>query len=389
MLCDGLKITAPIFDSLKFSKQATKRSLRENIRESVEKMGAVISVFLLRGQSIKEFVHILTYLLKVTFMKTRLLSSFVFLFTSLMVQAQTNVTFNIHHKLGNEAFAMETTANNNIGSTFNFTRLEYYIAEISLIHDGGQETLIEDFYLLIDASEDRSEFLGNLPITNIEAIRFHIGVDEARNHLDPTIYGIAHPLAPQNPSMHWGWAAGYRFGAFEGRSGSTLNQAWELHPLDDDNYFQTEVPLDLAIVDNELIIDLDADYLRAVENIDLDSGPLVHGGYGLAVVSLQNFRDYVFSPSALINSNEEALAINAFKVYPNPGTTKVANIFIATDTEEVYQLQVTNAQGQIVRQLTQVRSNTEIDLGLETAGLYFLSLQQNGKQVMTEKLVIQ
>ena len=46
---DGLKITAPVFDSLKFSKQATKRSLRENIRESVEKTGAVISVFLHRS----------------------------------------------------------------------------------------------------------------------------------------------------------------------------------------------------------------------------------------------------------------------------------------------------------------------------------------------------
>ncbi|MEZ4983607.1 MAG: hypothetical protein R2795_00975 [Saprospiraceae bacterium] len=48
VLSDGLKITAPIFDSLKFSKQATKRSLRENIRESAEKMGVVISVFSLR-----------------------------------------------------------------------------------------------------------------------------------------------------------------------------------------------------------------------------------------------------------------------------------------------------------------------------------------------------
>ncbi|MEZ4988630.1 MAG: hypothetical protein R2795_27025 [Saprospiraceae bacterium] len=47
-ISDGLKITAPIFDSLKFSKQATKRSLRENIRESAEKMGVVISVFSLR-----------------------------------------------------------------------------------------------------------------------------------------------------------------------------------------------------------------------------------------------------------------------------------------------------------------------------------------------------
>ncbi|MEZ4985826.1 MAG: hypothetical protein R2795_12465 [Saprospiraceae bacterium] len=50
LLGDGLKITAPVFDSLKFFKQATKRSLRENIRESVEKMGVVISVFSLGGQ---------------------------------------------------------------------------------------------------------------------------------------------------------------------------------------------------------------------------------------------------------------------------------------------------------------------------------------------------
>ncbi|WP_020537433.1 MbnP family protein [Lewinella cohaerens] len=320
-------------------------------------------------------------------MKTHLL--FVFLLASLMTQAQINVTLNIHHKLGDEAFAMETSATNNIGSTFYYSRLDYYIAEISLIHDDGQETMIEDLYMLVDATEETSEFLGNLDITNIEAIRFHIGVDEAKNHLDPTIYHSSHPLAPQNPSMHWGWVSGYRFGAFEGRSGSALNQTWELHPLDDDNYFQTEVPLDLAITGDELTIDLDANYVRAVEDIDLDSGPLIHGGYGLAVVSLHNFRDYVFTPSALINSNEEALAINAFKVYPNPGTTKAANIFIATDTDEVYQLQVTNAQGQLVRQMAQVHSNNEIDLGLKTAGLYFLSLQQNGKVVMTERLVIQ
>jgi hypothetical protein len=340
-------------------------------------------------KNLPKFVEYFKLIIKVIFMKTRLLSLFAFLFTSMMVQTQTNVTLNIHHKLGDDAFAMETSVINNVGSTFDYTRLEYYIAEISLIHDGGQETMIEDRYLLVDATAATSEFLGNLAVSDIEAIRFHIGVDQARNHLDPTTYDSSHPLAPQLPSMHWGWAAGYRFGAFEGRSGSTLNQNWEIHALEDDNYFMTEVALELAIVNNELTIDLDADYIRAVENINLNSGPITHGGSGEAKVSLRNFRDYVFSPSSLINSSEEALAINAFKVYPNPGTTKAANIFIATDTDEVYQLQVTNAQGQLVRQMTQVRSNNEIDLGLKTAGLYFLSLQQNGKVVMTERLVIQ
>lgn len=322
-------------------------------------------------------------------MKARLLSLFVLLLAGIILQAQTSVTLNIHHKLGEEAFAMETSVTNNVGSTFDYTRLEYYIAEISLIHDGGQETMIEDRYMLVDATEETSEFLGDLAITNIEAIRFHIGVDEGRNHSDPTTYHSSHPLSPQFPSMHWGWVSGYRFGAFEGNSGTNMNQIWQIHALEDENYFQTEVALDLAIVNNELIIDLDADYIRAMEDISLNSGPITHGGYGEAKKSLRNFQDYVFTAASLVNSNEEALAINAFKVYPNPGSVKAANIFVATDTDEVYQLQVTNAQGQLVRQLAQVRSNTEVDLGLETAGLYFLSLQQNGKVVMTEKLVIQ
>jgi hypothetical protein len=49
LIGDGIKIADPIFDSLKFSKRVTKRSLRENIRESLEKMGSVISVKLLGG----------------------------------------------------------------------------------------------------------------------------------------------------------------------------------------------------------------------------------------------------------------------------------------------------------------------------------------------------
>jgi hypothetical protein len=46
-LSDGIKRTDPIFDSLTFSKQVTKKSLRENICESLKKMGSVISVKLL------------------------------------------------------------------------------------------------------------------------------------------------------------------------------------------------------------------------------------------------------------------------------------------------------------------------------------------------------
>lgn len=322
-------------------------------------------------------------------MKTSLLHLLVLLFFATTAIAQTNVTFNIHHKLGDNDFAMETEVTNNIGNNFDFTRLEYYIAEISLIHDGGQETIIEERYMLVEATEVTTEYLGEYAITDLEAIRFHVGVNEGNNHTDPTTYHSSHPLSPQLPSMHWGWASGYRFGAFEGNSGDGLNQLWQIHALEDENYFQTEIALELSATSNELVIDLDADYIRALENIDLSSGPITHGGYGDAKTSLQNFQEFVFSPSSVINNSEEPLAPNAFQVYPNPGSTDGTSIYLTAETEETYQLTVTNAQGQMVRQLAAVRSNTEIELVLETAGLYFLNLYQQGEVVITKKLVIQ
>ena len=56
------------------------------------------------------------------------------------VFGQSQVLFNIHHKLASEQFELEKIADNNINTPFKLTRLEYYISEISLIHDGGQET---------------------------------------------------------------------------------------------------------------------------------------------------------------------------------------------------------------------------------------------------------
>ena len=322
-------------------------------------------------------------------MRTSLLTICLFLFGSLFLFSQTNITLNIHHKLGDADFAMGTEVVNNIESNFDFTRLEYYIAEISLIHDGGQETNVENIYMLVDANEETSQALGELAITNVEAIRFHVGVDEANNHADPAGFGNGHPLAPQFPSMHWGWAAGYRFGAFEGNSGTSMNQTWQIHALEDENYFQTEVALELAADNGELVIDLDADYIRSMEDINLNSGPITHGGFGEAITALRNFQEHVFTASDLVSNNEDVQIVRNVKLYPNPSTTQRSSLYISTDTEELYQLTITNAQGQVITQMDQVSSNTEINLTLATAGVYFVSLQQNGKTLRAERLVIQ
>ena len=78
-------------------------------------------------------------------------------------------------------------------------------------------------------------FLGSHDITTLESVRFGVGRSE-HNHLDPSAYPGDHPLAPQLPSMHWGWASRYfhRFG-MEGWAGEGFLKlqihAWEISTI--------------------------------------------------------------------------------------------------------------------------------------------------------------
>lgn len=319
-------------------------------------------------------------------MKKSLLIAISFLMFSMSSYAQNNVQFKINHKLGDADFAMETGAKNNIDHDFEVTRLEYYISEISITHDGGTETTIEDLWILVDANEATQVDLGDHDISTVEKVSFSTGVDPDHNHLDPASYQASHPLAPKFPSMHWGWAAGYRFVAFEGNGGSAFNQLFQLHGLEDDNYFQTEIELDVTADNNEILINLDADYARALEDISVNSGVIVHGGYGEAKQCLENFRDYVFSPASETTSTIDFSEVSKFEVFPNPanGNTTIA---LEATQDLNYEVTVTDILGKQILFFDEVRSNSTIDLELSGAGFYFINLIKEGHPVITKKLI--
>jgi len=102
--------------------------------------------------------------------------------------AQKDVYFKINHLLDGNSFDFNQTATNNGGlsgtSDYQVSRLEYYIAEITLKHDTGQTTLIPNKWILVDPSSTTNEFLGNYDISNLESITFGIGVEFDVNHDD-------------------------------------------------------------------------------------------------------------------------------------------------------------------------------------------------------------
>jgi hypothetical protein len=320
-------------------------------------------------------------------MKKFILLLITFCTLNVYVFAQNNVQLNIHHKLNGEDFEMNMASSNNIDHNFNVTRMEYYISEISIIHDGGTETGIKDFWILANASASTQIDLGDHPIDAVEAIHFHIGVDPDHNHLDPSSWPAGHPLAPTFPSMHWGWTPGYRFIAYEGNGGNTLSQLCQLHGLGDDNYFKTEIPLTTTAQNNVVTINLDADYARALEDIALNGGVIVHGEDGEAKQALENFRDYVFSPSDNVNSTVDFSEVSSFNVFPNPTQSGATNFMVAATENRTYQVAISDILGRQIQYFSEVKSNTTIDLTLNNSGLFIVSLIKDGQTVISKKLI--
>ena len=304
----------------------------------------------------------------------------------LMTFAQTNVTLQINHKLGANPFQLGSQATNNLGHDFDVDRLQYYIGEIGLVHDGSQTTTIPDLWILVNANQTVSVPLGNLAIVNLEGISFGIGVDSAHNHLDPSQYAMNHPLAPQSPSMHWGWASGYRFVAMEGNSGTNLAQTYEIHALEDVNYFYANVSTAGTMSGQDLLISLDADYVEALRDVDVASGPISHGGTGASVTLLENFRDHVFSAALPTSLSQTTQSAPGFSMAPNPSTGQVRLFTDVANTRGLGYV-IYDAMGRKLKAL-EVGNGECTDLEILTPGFYSVVLQRGAHTLATRRLVI-
>lgn len=302
------------------------------------------------------------------------------------MNAQTEVLFNINHKLGTQNFQFNTEKMNNLNHPFSVERLEYYISDITIIHDGGQESLVPNKYLLVNAEAPMTTSLGMHDLTNIEGVSFYVGVSPDVNHLDPASWPNTHPLAPKFPSMHWGWAAGYRFVAMEGKSGQGLGSTYQFHGLGDSNYNKTTVMLEATDDNGSLLINLDADYVQAVKGIGLLSGPISHGETGQAKTCVENFNSEVFSPAALSNSTQDFLSSSDFEIYPNPSTDQ--HVFIQSNNNDlISHININDIQGKLINRVTVNNQSTR--LNFNGTGVYLVQIFNEKGEYYTEKIIIQ
>lgn len=321
-------------------------------------------------------------------MKKLLLSAFAFL-SVWALQAQSNIELHLSPRLGAAPFALNTPVP--AGSyEYKITRLEYYISEIKITHDGGQETAMTDMYLLVRPAVDSIYDLGSHPeITNVESITFSVGVDSAHNHLDPASYPANHPLAPQDPSMHWGWSAGYRLIAIEGEAGNNFANIFQIHVIGDQNYKTLTLATTAENHPNgDKTIHLAADYAKVLNTIDVSAGLTVHSTSGKAVVVMNNMQNVVFSADAVSMTIAPTFE-GAFAVSPNPASTGQAVATMTLPAGFDYRVTLTDLSGRtVLNQPVPEGSQSFAFVNDLHAGSYFVHLWQNGRPVAVEQLVV-
>ncbi|MGB0427548.1 MAG: MbnP family protein [Flavobacteriales bacterium] len=301
---------------------------------------------------------------------------------STAVVAQTDVSLHINHKLESNAFAFDVAAENNLDNQFNVTRLQYYVSNVVITHDGGQSTSVPSSYYLIDANEATSIELGNFDITTLEQVTFGIGLPEDVNHLDPSSYPSSSPLAPQLQSMHWGWSAGYRFVCLEGMAGENLDQIYQLHALGDNNYFTQTIDIQSHNLGNEAAIVLDAEYAETLNGISVESGLVQHGDYQANISMLQNFQNKVFSASSQNPLSVEESKPTSYQFYKNKN--QVLNLSF-DENQELTSYIISDYLGRTMA-TGDLETQTSVEVSALSSGVYFFSFELNGKRI-TEKFI--
>lgn len=308
-------------------------------------------------------------------MRKLFFTALVSFFSSLNAQHK-DIELVLTHKYNNQDFELNQSYIVDDSISIQISRLEYYL-NINELYSDVDSVILEDKYLLVNATNS-NYFIDNIEISNLNKMRFHIGIDSILNHADPTLWPQGHPLAPQEESMHWGWAAGYRFIALEAMTDqdgdSLFETVLQYHAVSDS--FYTEIIQDIVTVENDqaITIYLDVNYDKLIENNTASQGGVFHGAHLENNQLILNFeQNEVFTNSENLFLKETA---HNFQIHPNPVTD-----YLSINAPQKSKLTVLNLLGEKVYTTDLAQGLNTINLDFLTKGAYFLILDDIDSQV--------
>jgi hypothetical protein len=281
------------------------------------------------------------------------------------------VSIHFNHKYNGANFNFDSTYVVDGTTPIKFDRLEYYLHINSLSNNDGDTTYLSDTYLLVNPSQNQYN-IGPFEISDVNSLFFNIGVALEVNHNDPSLWNASHPLSPQDPSMHWGWAAGYRFVALEGmidkNNDGIIETVVQYHPVDD-SYYSEIITCDGVVETNSTItFFIEANYDKLIENIGTDQGGVYHGLHDENQLLINNFiYNNVFTVPENLNLKEISISNTAF---PNPFSNTIQLNLNENSIVKVY-----NSLGILVDAYKLDKGQQQINTQTLLNGVYILSLQ--------------
>lgn len=219
--------------------------------------------------------------------------AFIAAFLSVFSFAQTNVFVEFPPKIGGNDLVLNTVVQDMNGVDLSISDFNYYISNIRIFHDGGQElSFINSVYFI--ESEDNGVYLGSYPVTTIDSIQFAVGVPKNLNHLDISQYPLEHPLSWQNPNMHWGWISGYALMLCQGHGDSNSDgapdNAFELHNFGDSSYTEVSMPVIPTIGQDKISVIINCNVDEWLYGVHPGTVGAVHGEFPINQMVMNNVR---------------------------------------------------------------------------------------------------
>jgi hypothetical protein len=292
---------------------------------------------------------------------------------------------------GNQSFVLNQTFIGNDGIAVEIQDFNYYLSDVIIFHDNGQQTpLLTDIWLVTPSQN--SLYLGYLALNQIDSILFTIGVPKRYNiqagalAQDISTYPETHPLSFQSPSMYWGWSFGYMHMIASGKADSNNdgvpNAYFELHNLGNNNQQSLTLPAIQTTSGNQIDLHYNCHIDRWLNQMPLSSVGVLHGETGLNLSILQNVNTQeVFTLDAAAKLQENETTLVSWK----QSATEITIQGLQNQSIESYQ--VFSNTGQKVRDFHANTPFASILLEQLQSGLYLINVEMNNGKSQVFRIV--
>jgi hypothetical protein len=319
----------------------------------------------------------------------RVLILFLVSFFNIIVFGQKNVFLTIVPKINGNDLQMAANNTNLSGVAFQLDHFDYYISGLHIIHDGGQDLDLGNLIFLVEP-QNHILYLGYLNVNQIESINFSVGVppnlntNSGADAIDISSYPSGSPLSFQEPSMYWGWTAGYMHMIIGGYGDSnfdgTPDNLFELHNLGDANYRSVQLNVNPTNTNvDQLDIYLNCNVEQWIKDIPIETVGILHGSSGLNMEIMKNVEtESVFTQSASAGVNEVNNEVGLLSHYRNQEFSKIT----WSEMISAKSFQLINIEGRILESGLLESISGQLLFQEIPQGLYYFSVfDSNGKML--------